>query len=111
MTTAPGNAEPPKVQPWHSQSAEEALSHRGSTASGLSATEFAQRLTANGPNALKEGQRISSFQIFLGQFKSLIIWILIVAGVISGLLGEVVDATLTPWGLHPIGKAPPLAIV
>ena len=42
---------------------------------------------------------------------SLIIWILIVAGVTSGLLVEVVDATLTPWGLYPIGKAPPLAIV
>ena len=41
---------------------------------------------------MKEGRRISPFQIFLGQFKSLIIWILIAAGVISGVLGEVVDA-------------------
>ena len=54
--------------------------------------EAAQRLTANGPNELKEGKRISPWQIFLGQFKSLLIWILIAAGVISGVLGEVVDA-------------------
>jgi magnesium-transporting ATPase (P-type) len=39
-----------------------------------------------------EGKRISPWQIFLGQFKSLIIWILIAPGVISGVLGEVVDA-------------------
>ena len=51
-----------------------------------------QRLAADGPNELKEGKRISPLQIFLGQFKSLIIWILIAAGVISGVLGDVVDA-------------------
>ena len=68
------------------------LAQLGSAATGLSAPEAAQRLAANGPNELKEGKRISPLQIFLGQFKSLIIWILIVAGVISGVLGEVVDA-------------------
>src|SRR6185503_17852150 len=52
----------------------------------------AQRLAADGPNELKEGKHISPLQIFLGQFKSLIIWILIAAGVISGVLGEAVDA-------------------
>ena len=82
----------PKGEDWHNQSAEEVLAQLGSTATGLSATEAAQRLAANGPNELKEGKRISPWQIFLGQFKSLIIWILIVAGVISGVLGEVVDA-------------------
>src|SRR5690606_22450923 len=45
-----------------------------------------------GPNTLKEGRRISRLQIFLAQFNSLIVWILIAAGVISGLLGEGVDA-------------------
>lgn len=30
-------------------------------------------------------------QIFLGQFKSILIWILIAAGIISGVLGEMVD--------------------
>jgi len=63
-----------------------------SSAAGLSAQEAAQRLVADGPNELKEGKRIGSLQIFLGQFKSIIIWILVAAGVISGVLGEVVDA-------------------
>src|SRR5512132_3069219 len=81
----------PQSKAWHSQSAEELLAQLGSSATGLSAQEAAQRLATKGPNKLKEGERISPLQIFLGQFKSLIIWILIVAGVVSGLLGEVVD--------------------
>ncbi|WP_340123612.1 HAD-IC family P-type ATPase [Methylobacter svalbardensis] len=92
MTPAPAIAEQPKAQAWHSQAAEEVLAQLGSAATGLSATEAAQRLAADGPNELKEGKRISPLQIFLGQFKSLIIWILIAAGLISGVLGEVVDA-------------------
>ena len=84
--------EHPKGEAWHNRSAEEVLAQLGSSATGLSAAEAAQRLAANGPNELKEGKRISPLQIFLGQFKSLIIWILIAAGVISGVLGEVVDA-------------------
>src|SRR6188474_1879956 len=92
MNTAPAIATQPKGKAWHSQSAEEVLAKLGSAATGLSAQEAAQRLAANGPNELKAGKRISPWQIFLGQFKSLIIWILIVAGVVSGVLGEVVDA-------------------
>ncbi len=81
----------PKGKAWHSQSVEEVLVQLASTANGLSSQEAAQRLATNGPNELKEGKSISPVQVFLGQFKSLIIWILIAAGVISGLLGEVVD--------------------
>jgi Ca2+-transporting ATPase len=82
----------PKGEVWHNQSAEEVLVRLASTAQGLSSREAATRLAADGPNALKEGKRIGPLQIFLAQFKSLIIWILIAAGVISGLLGELVDA-------------------
>ncbi|MDZ4405559.1 cation-translocating P-type ATPase [Prosthecobacter sp.] len=92
MTKPPAIAAQPPTKAWHSQSAEEVLTQLGSAATGLSAQEAAQRLAANGPNELKEGKRISPWQIFLGQFKSLIVWILIVAGLISGVLGEVVDA-------------------
>ncbi len=92
MTQPPPLAEHPKDEAWHNLSAEEVLVHFGSSANGLSAQEAAQRLATNGPNELKEGKRISPLQILLSQFKSLIIWILIAAGVTSGLLGEVVDA-------------------
>jgi P-type Ca2+ transporter type 2C len=82
----------PKAAVWHNRSAGEVLADLRSSETGLSAREAAQRLAADGPNELTEGRRISPFQILLAQFESLIIWILIVAGVISGVLGEVVDA-------------------
>ena len=81
-----------KNKDWHSQSAEDVLTQLGSSAAGLSAQEAAQRLVADGANEIKEGKRISPVQIFLGQFKSILIWILIAAGIISGVLGEMVDA-------------------
>ena len=80
------------TQSWHSLSIESLLGRLAASASGLSTQESARRLAAYGPNELKEDKRISLWQIFLGQFKSLIIWILIAAGVISGVLGEAVDA-------------------
>jgi Ca2+-transporting ATPase len=82
----------PKNKDWHSQPAEDVLTQLGSSANGLSAQEVAQRLAADGANEIKEGKRISPVQIFLGQFKSILIWILIAAGVVSGVLGEIVDA-------------------
>ena len=92
MTPAPAIAEQSQGKAWHSQSAEEVLAQLASTLEGLASHEAAQRLATNGPNELKEGKPISPLQIFLAQFKSLIIWILIAAGIISGLLGEGVDA-------------------
>lgn len=82
----------PAKNVWHSLTVEDVLTRLGSSTDGLAAQEATQRLVANGPNELKEGKRISPWQIFLGQFKSLIVWILIVAGIISGVLGEMVDA-------------------
>ena len=69
----------PKGEAWHNQSPEEVPAKLDSAANGLSEQEAAERLATDGPNELKEGKRISPFQIFLGQFKSLIIWILIFA--------------------------------
>ena len=91
-TEAPPIAEYPKSEAWYQRSAEEVLSDLGSAATGLSMQEAVQRFAADGPNELREGKRIHPLQIILGQFKSLIIWILIAAGIISGVLGEVVDA-------------------
>ncbi len=82
----------PLEERWYSLPGEEVLAQLRSSAAGLSAQEAAQRLAADGPNELKEAKHISPLQIFLGQFKILIVWILIAAGVISGVLGEVVDA-------------------
>jgi Ca2+-transporting ATPase len=59
---------------------------------GLSSGEASKRLDRYGPNELQQGKSIQVLQILGGQFKSLIIWILIAAGIVSGLLGQKMDA-------------------
>lgn len=77
---------------WHQMPAERVLAEVGSTPAGLSSTEAARRLAADGANELVGGERIGRLRILLGQFKSLIIWILIIAGGVSAALGETLDA-------------------
>lgn len=77
---------------WHSLPVADALRHLDSSESGLSAEIAAERLRQVGLNQLHEAARVSALHIFLGQFKSIIIWILIVAGIISGVMGELIDA-------------------
>ena len=84
---------PTPVSPaWHQLTDADAVRQLQSSAQGLTTMESARRLAAAGPNTLTAGVGISPFQIFLGQFKSLMIWILVGAGVISGLFGEATDA-------------------
>ena len=63
---SPRNGTDRKPIPWHNRSAGEVLAHLGSSATGLSATEAAQRLAANGPNELKKGTRISPLALEAG---------------------------------------------
>lgn len=79
--------------PWHTQNATSVLLQLRSSSTGLSAADVLQRLESDGPNELTEAKRINVWQIFLGQFKSIIIWILIVAGVVSAVMHQAVDAS------------------
>lgn len=78
--------------PWHTGSASEVLARVGATVDGLGSAEAARRLAQYGPNQLQETKPISPWVIFLGQFNSLLVWILIAAAVVAGVLREVVDA-------------------
>lgn len=59
---------------------------------GLSTREANSRLKKYGLNTLKEKEKISPVKIFLEQFNDVIIWVLIVATILSGLMGEKADA-------------------
>ncbi|MCF7899194.1 cation-translocating P-type ATPase [Candidatus Babeliales bacterium] len=59
---------------------------------GLTSEQASERLEEYGLNKLPEKKRFSILFIFLNQFSSFIIWVLIGALIISGFLGEWVDA-------------------
>ncbi|MFC5532335.1 calcium-translocating P-type ATPase, SERCA-type [Cohnella yongneupensis] len=60
--------------------------------SGLSAEEAAKRLADNGPNELQEKRGESPLKLLFNQFKDFMVLVLVGAVVISGLLGEMLDA-------------------
>jgi Ca2+-transporting ATPase len=59
---------------------------------GLSEGEAKRRLEEAGPNELSEGARLSPLTLFLNQFKDFMVLVLMGATLISGLLGEYLDA-------------------
>jgi Ca2+-transporting ATPase len=59
---------------------------------GLTEKEAAERLRAEGENVLGEGRKTGPLRIFLGQFRDVMVMILLGATVISVLLGEISDA-------------------
>ena len=56
--------------------------------SGLSSEEAARRLQSYGPNQLTEAQGVTFWQMLLDQFRSFVVIMLIVAAVISAILGD-----------------------
>lgn len=78
---------------WWRQSESE-VSHNLHTDShsGLSRSEVQSRLQKFGHNQLIEQQKISLLRVFLDQFSSFIVWILIIAAIIAGVLREWIDA-------------------
>jgi Ca2+-transporting ATPase len=58
---------------------------------GLSGGEVARRREQHGWNALAEAPPVPIWKKLLGQFKELVIWILIVAAIIAGVMGEWAD--------------------
>ena len=77
---------------WHTldgeQVAEQLASH---SQSGLAATEASRRLLRYGPNDIERAKGTSLWRMLIGQFADFMILVLIVAAIISGILGELVD--------------------
>jgi Ca2+-transporting ATPase len=78
---------------WHSMAVEHVLKELDTDPhQGLSAAEALRRMERLGPNELRKEERASPFVLFLNQFKNTLIVILLVATVLSALVGEIVDA-------------------
>jgi Ca2+-transporting ATPase len=79
----------------HAFSAAAVAEALGANASvGLEQAEAARRLAETGPNELLEKPRPTFLSLLLGQFKDFLVIILIVAAVISIVLGEWIDAAV-----------------
>lgn len=80
-------------QAYHGMAAEEVVSVlQGDPHQGLSAVEAAARWDRFGPNALPAAKTAGPWRRLLNQFQHPLIYILLAAGVITAVLGEVVDS-------------------
>jgi len=85
----PGLAEPVA---WHAIPGGDALKLLEASERGLTVAEAERRLREYGANELRQAKRASALTIFLNQFKSILVLILVAATVVSALIGEVADA-------------------
>jgi len=82
------------TDPPHSRPIEAVLDDAGVDESGLSAAEATERRDEYGPNEIARGAARSPVDIFLAQFDSWLIWVLLAAAVLSVWAGHTVDAVL-----------------
>ena len=81
------------TEPYYSKTTSQALEAQQVDRKGLTDQQARARLDQYGPNKLSEGKKKSVLQIFLEQFKDLLVIILIVAAFISAL-SENVESTI-----------------
>jgi len=77
---------------WYQLSVKEIFEHLKTSELGLTEEEVKQRLKKYGPNRIAEEEKISKLQILLHQFTSPLIYILLIAGVVTILLKEYIDS-------------------
>jgi Ca2+-transporting ATPase len=82
------------VKDWSALELEDVYSRVGGSEVGLSVVEAEARLVRVGPNSLHEKSAKSPFRIFLSQFASPVVWVLLAAVVISVVIGEFIDASV-----------------
>src|SRR3989344_6015923 len=79
---------------WHTKSSTAVIEELHSTEHGLSNAEVILRLKQYGPNKLPEAKVDGIFTIFLRQFQSPLIYILVAASIVVFVIGEVVDGSI-----------------
>ena len=79
-------------KPWHTNSAENIYSELKSSKEGLTSADAQVRLKNYGPNKLIKRKDYTALKILIGQFKSFLVGLLIVAMFVSYFIGEHIDA-------------------
>ena len=70
------------------------LAALSSAPTGLAQAEAESRLKQVGPNALEQRRQATALRLFLNQFRSPLVLILIFAAIVSAVVGEWVDASI-----------------
>jgi Mg2+-importing ATPase len=73
---------------------EQLFSALHASSSGLQPADAEQRLKQYGPNTIRAQQQATALRLLLSQFKSPLVLILIFAAIVSGIVGEWVDASI-----------------
>ena len=76
---------------WHRLSIEETFELLDTNPQGLSISDAEEKLLQYGPNELQEGKKKGVAGMLLGQFKDVMILILLAAAIISGIIGDLTD--------------------
>jgi Ca2+-transporting ATPase len=79
---------------WHNKKIDQVFDEMKVNKDGLSSEEAKHRLDEFGYNELKEKKGITPFQIFLRQFKDVFVIMLLIATLISFVIGETIDAAI-----------------
>ncbi len=79
---------------WHQQSVKDVLSDLGGSEKGLSSREASLRLEKYGCNKIESKRKFRAAKIFLNQFRSFLVIILLFAVVISAIAADPTDAIL-----------------
>src|SRR5688572_25946962 len=77
---------------WHTLAPDDVLQQLGTRPSGLTSAEATERLATHGPNELQALDHTSAWQIFVAQFKNVLVLILLGATIASAFLGHTLEA-------------------
>jgi Mg2+-importing ATPase len=98
MNKLPSKTKQPNTQAtpptYWSLAPEQLLSALHASKNGLQPADAEQRLKQYGPNTISVKQQATALRLLLRQFKSPLVLILIFAAIVSGFLGEWVDASI-----------------
>ncbi len=82
-------------KPFHSMKKSEVLKELDVDEHGLTTTEVGSRNAHFGTNTIEESEKETIFDIFIAQFKDVLIIILIIAAIVSGVIGYLEDEGFT----------------
>lgn len=79
---------------FYKETSKKTIKYFDSSLNGLSQMEVMKRLKQNGPNELKEKEKVSTWRLFLESFKDPLVIILLIAAIVQMFLGEIVESVI-----------------